>query len=45
MPATGYGGYSACRQYHEDIARARNTIVEGAPELVKLRPGSGRMGC
>jgi ferrochelatase len=45
---SAYGGYSACRQYHEDIARAR-TAVGGlgsgrpapgsmtAPELVKLR--------
>ena len=38
---SAYGGYSACRQYHEDIARARKA-VEGlgsitAPELVKLR--------
>lgn len=34
---SAYGGYSACRQYHEDIARARNAVGEGAPELVKLR--------
>jgi protoporphyrin/coproporphyrin ferrochelatase len=34
---SAYGGYSACRQYHEDIARARESVGEGAPELVKLR--------
>ena len=34
---SAYGGYSACRQYHEDIARARASVGEGAPELVKLR--------
>lgn len=36
--ATGaYGGYSACRQYQEDIARVRAAIGPDAPELVKLR--------
>jgi len=34
---SAYGGYSACRQYHEDIARARAAVGGGAPELVKLR--------
>ncbi|MBO0841102.1 MAG: ferrochelatase [Sciscionella sp.] len=34
---SAYGGYSACRQYDEDIARARDAVGEGAPELVKLR--------
>jgi protoporphyrin/coproporphyrin ferrochelatase len=46
---SAYGGYSACRQYHEDIARARKAVedagsgcvvpgsVTAAPELVKLR--------
>ena len=41
FPTSAYGGYSACRQYHEDIARARAALgdeVGGeAPELVKLR--------
>ena len=36
FPTSAYGGYSACRQYDEDIARAR-APVPGAPELVKLR--------
>jgi ferrochelatase len=35
---SAYGGYSACRQYGEDIARARAAVGPGAPELVKLRP-------
>ncbi|MFC4947652.1 ferrochelatase [Pseudonocardia sp. GCM10023141] len=34
---SAYGGYSACRQYHEDIARARKAVGEAAPELLKLR--------
>lgn len=37
---SAYGGYSACRQYHEDIARGRAAAIDrtgSAPELVKLR--------
>ena len=34
---SAYGGYSACRQYHEDIARARKAVGDSAPDLVKLR--------
>jgi len=34
---SAWGGYSGCAQYQEDIARARATVGEGAPELVKLR--------
>ena len=34
---SAYGGYSACRQYHEDIAAARATVGPDAPRLVKLR--------
>ncbi|HET9141200.1 ferrochelatase [Actinophytocola sp.] len=34
---SAYGGYSACRQYDEDIARARAALGDAAPELVKLR--------
>lgn len=37
FPTSAYGGYSACRQYDEDIARARAAVGEGAPDLVKLR--------
>jgi protoporphyrin/coproporphyrin ferrochelatase len=34
---SAYGGYSACRQYHEDIVRARKAVGDGAPQLIKLR--------
>ncbi|MGH3449882.1 MAG: ferrochelatase [Haloechinothrix sp.] len=37
FPTSAYGGYSACRQYDEDIERARTAAGEFAPELVKLR--------
>lgn len=37
FPTSAYGGYSACRQYDEDIVRARAAVGAGAPELVKLR--------
>jgi protoporphyrin/coproporphyrin ferrochelatase len=34
---SAWGGYSGCRQYHEDIARARATVGPDAPDLIKLR--------
>lgn len=37
FPTSAYGGYSACRQYDEDIVRARAAVGPGAPELVKVR--------
>ncbi|MGH3757047.1 ferrochelatase [Actinophytocola sp.] len=37
FPTSAYGGYSACRQYDEDIARARASVGADAPDLVKLR--------
>jgi ferrochelatase len=37
FPTSAYGGYSACRQYDEDILRARASVGAGAPELVKIR--------
>ncbi|MFC9658959.1 ferrochelatase [Nocardia sp. NPDC127606] len=37
FPTSAWGGYSGCRQYDEDIARARTAVGAGAPELVKLR--------
>lgn len=37
FPTSAWGGYSGCRQYHEDITRARESAGAGAPELVKLR--------
>ncbi|WP_053733443.1 ferrochelatase [Nocardia sp. NRRL S-836] len=36
FPTSAYGGYSACRQYDEDILRALAAVPDG-PELVKLR--------
>ena len=37
FPTSAYGGYSACRQYDEDIVTARAAAGDDAPELVKLR--------
>ncbi|WP_020673559.1 ferrochelatase [Amycolatopsis nigrescens] len=37
FPTSAYGGYSACRQYDEDIERARAAVGESAPDLLKLR--------
>jgi ferrochelatase len=34
---SAYGGYSSCRQYWEDIARARAKVGPGAPVIAKLR--------
>ncbi len=34
---SAFGTYSGCRQYREDLERARTTVGAGAPELVKLR--------
>jgi len=34
---SAWGGVSGCRQYHEDIARARAAVGPDAPELVKIR--------
>ncbi|MBO0854861.1 MAG: ferrochelatase [Nocardia sp.] len=36
FPTSAWGGYSGCRQYDEDIQRAR-AAVRDAPELVKIR--------
>lgn len=34
---SAWGGYSGCTQYQEDIARARDAVGDGAPQLQKLR--------
>jgi ferrochelatase len=34
---SAYSSYSGCRQYREDLARAREAVGEGAPEIDKLR--------
>ncbi|HMC38223.1 MAG TPA: ferrochelatase, partial [Acidimicrobiales bacterium] len=35
---SAYSSYSGCRQYLENMERARAEVGPGAPELVKLRP-------
>jgi len=37
LATSAFGSYSGCRQYREDIERARNA-VEGAPEILKIPP-------
>jgi protoporphyrin/coproporphyrin ferrochelatase len=34
---SAYSSYSGCRQYREDIERARESVGEGAPRVEKLR--------
>ncbi|MEV4535184.1 ferrochelatase [Asanoa sp. NPDC049518] len=34
---SAYGGYSSCRQYLEDLTKARAAVGEGAPVIEKLR--------
>ena len=38
---SAFGSYSGCRQYSEDIAKARAAVGEGAPEIARIRPFSG----
>lgn len=35
---SAYSSYSSCRQYLEDISRARQAVGAGAPAIDKLRP-------
>ncbi|MEP7353168.1 MAG: ferrochelatase [Acidobacteriota bacterium] len=37
---SAFGSYSGCRQYMEDIEKARATVGDGAPEIVKIPPFS-----
>src|SRR5579864_8760471 len=37
---SAFGSYSGCRQYIEDIARARAEVGEGAPQITKIPPFS-----
>ena len=41
---SAYSSYSGCRQYREDIDRARAEVGEGAPEILKLPSFSGHPG-
>lgn len=36
FPTSAWGGYSGCKQYDEDITRARAAVAD-APDLVKIR--------
>jgi protoporphyrin/coproporphyrin ferrochelatase len=40
FPTSAFGSYSGCRQYLENIQRARAEVGEGAPEIVKIPPFS-----
>lgn len=37
---SAFGSYSGCRQYGEDLLRARAEVGAGAPEIAKIRPFS-----
>jgi ferrochelatase len=37
LVTSAYSSYSGCRQYLEDLARAREYVGPGAPEVLKLR--------
>lgn len=41
IATSAYAGYSSCRQYLEDIEKARREAGAGAPEIVKLPPFYG----
>jgi ferrochelatase len=43
LATSAFGSYSGCRQYREDIERAR-AGVEGAPEIDKLPPFQDSLG-
>jgi len=38
LVTSAFGSYSGCRQYREDIERARAAVGEGAPSIDKLPP-------
>jgi ferrochelatase len=38
---SAFGSYSGCRQYAEDVARARAEVGDGSPEIARIRPFSG----
>jgi ferrochelatase len=41
FPTSAFGSYSGCRQYLENIQRARAEVGDDAPEIVKIPPFSG----
>ena len=38
FPTSAFGSYSGCRQYLENIERARAEVGDNAPEIAKIRP-------
>jgi ferrochelatase len=38
LVTSAFGSYSSCRQYQEDIDRARSAVGAGAPEIDKIPP-------
>jgi ferrochelatase len=44
LATSAFGSYSGCRQYREDIDRARATVGPGAPEIHKLPTFHNRPG-
>ena len=40
FPTSAFGSYSGCRQYLENIQRARAEVGDSAPEIVKIPPFS-----
>jgi ferrochelatase len=38
---SAFGSYSGCRQYAEDVEKARAAVGEGAPAIARIRPFSG----
>jgi len=40
LATSAFGSYSGCRQYLEDIQRARAAVGDDAPEIVKMPPFS-----
>jgi ferrochelatase len=40
FPTSAFGSYSGCRQYLEDIDRARAQVGDSAPEIAKIPPFS-----
>lgn len=38
VSTSAYSSYSACRQYHEDVARARDAVGDAAPAVDRVRP-------
>jgi ferrochelatase len=37
---SAFGSYSGCRQYAEDVERARAAVGDGAPNIARIRPFS-----